>query len=202
MLYEIETRVYFESQEEAFNTLPFLHDCLKKKTEFETKMYGIELFNSGKILRVSEVKDNNTTKVYLGYKEPDIGKIYNIRNEIDEDITNGINDSFILESLRGMKRTVNSRNIYQILNTLGHQQFMSLIGTNSTGHYEKHQTDLKLLSCATLKYPLLLEIEKSAETLDEAHRKELELTNFITEYQLEKRVIKEEPPSLLRITTK
>jgi len=40
MLYEIETRVHFNSQEEAFNTLPFLYECLKKKTEFETRMYG------------------------------------------------------------------------------------------------------------------------------------------------------------------
>ena len=47
MLYEIETRAYFNSQEEAFNTLPFLYDCLNKKVEFETRMYGVELFNSG-----------------------------------------------------------------------------------------------------------------------------------------------------------
>lgn len=196
MLYEIETRVYFNSQEEAFNTLPFLYDCLKKKVEFETRMYGVELFNSGKILRVSDVKDNNTTKVYLGYKERDIGKIYNIRNEIDEEITYGINDSFILEFLGRMKKTVNSRNIYQILNSLGHQQFMSLIGTNITGHYKKLQIDFKLMNCSSLKYPILLEIEKSAETLDEAFRQELKLTDFIHEYKLERRVVKEEPPSL------
>lgn len=85
MLYEIETRVYFSSQEEAFNTLPFLTDCLKRKIEFETRMYGIELFNSGKILRVSYIKHDNASEVYLGYKEPDIGKIYNIRNEIDKE---------------------------------------------------------------------------------------------------------------------
>ena len=48
-----------------------------------------------------------------------------------------------------------------------------------------------------LKYPLLLEIEKSAETLEEAFRQELELKNFITEYKLEDRIVKEEPPVLL-----
>ncbi|HZK84453.1 MAG TPA: hypothetical protein VFC58_07230 [Desulfosporosinus sp.] len=78
MLYEIETRVYFDSQEEAFNTLPFLQDCLNEETEWETRMHGIELFNSGKILRVSDVKDDTTTRVYLGYKERNIGKLYNI----------------------------------------------------------------------------------------------------------------------------
>ena len=198
MLYEIETRVYFNSQEEAFNTLPFLHDCLKKQTEFETRMYGIKLFNSGKILRVSDVKDNNTTKVYLGYKEPDIGKIFNIRNEIDEEITYGITESFILQSIEGIKKAVNIRNINQLLESLGHKQFMSLTGTNITGYYEKLQIDLKLMKCSILKYPLILEIEKSAENLEEAFRQELELKNFITEYKLESRIVKEEPPTLLR----
>ena len=196
MLYEIETRVYFNSQEEAFNALPFLYDCLKKKADFETRMYGIELFNSGKILRVSDVKENNSTKVYLGYKEPDVGKIFNIRNEIDEEITCGINESFILQLIGGSKNAVDSRNIKQLLDSLGHQQFMSLIGTNITGRFEK--LDFKLMNCSSLKYPLLLEIEKSAKTLDEAFRQEFELTNFITEYKLARRVIKEEPPSLLR----
>ncbi|MBU5677078.1 hypothetical protein KQI88_11715 [Alkaliphilus sp. MSJ-5] len=114
MLYEIETRVYFNSEDEVFNTLPFLHKCLKKKTEFETKMYDLELFNSGKILRVSNVKDNNTIRSYLGYKESDIGNIFNIfniRNEIDEEITYGINESFILNLIKGIKKEVNAREI-------------------------------------------------------------------------------------------
>ncbi|MCR2044042.1 hypothetical protein [Anaerosalibacter massiliensis] len=198
MLYEIETRVYFSSQEEAFNTLPFLHECLKKKTEFETRMYGIELFNSGKILRVSQVKDNKKLRTYLGYKEPDIGKIFNIRNEIDEEITYGINESFILKFIQGIKKEVNTGNINKLLESLGYKQFMSLTGTNITGYYEKFQIDLKLMKCSTLKYPLLLEIEKSAEVVEEAFCKELELKNFISEYKLESRIVKEEPPILLR----
>ena len=198
MLYEIETRVYFNSEDEVFNTLPFLHKCLKKKTEFGTKMYDLELFNSGKILRVSNVKDNNTIRSYLGYKESDIGNIFNIRNEIDEEITYGINESFILNLIKGIKKEVNARNINGLLESLGHEQFMSLSGTNITGHHEKLQIDFKLMKCSILKYPLLLEIEKSAETIEEALRQELVLEDFITKYKLESRIIKEEPPTLLR----
>ena len=198
MLYEIETRVYFNSQEEAFSTLPFLQECLKDETEFETRMYGIELFNSDKILRVSDVKDNNTTRVYLGYKEPDRGKIFNIRNEIDEEITDEINESFIIQAIKGIKNVVNISNINQLLESLGHKQFVALTGTNIKGFNEKFHIDLKLMKCSSLKYPLLLEIEKSAETLKDAYRQELALRDFITEYKLESRIVKEEPPSLLR----
>ena len=160
-LYEIETRVYFNSQEEVFNTLPLLNDCLKKKIEFETRMYGVELFNSGKILRVSYIKHDNATEVYLGYKEPDIGRIYNIRNEIDEEITWGINESYILHTIGGMKKAVNIGNVNQLLNSLGHQQFMSVIGENIIGRDEKLQIDFKFMKCSSLQYPFLLEIEKS-----------------------------------------
>jgi len=199
MLYETETRVYFNSQDEAFKALPFLNECLKKKIEFHTRMYGIELFNSGKILRVSDVRNSNMTKTYLGYKEPDIGRLFNIRNEIDEEITYEIEESFILQTIEGIKKVVNVGNISQILESIGHRQFMSLSGTNITGRHQKLQIDFKLMKCSTLKYPLLLEIEKSAETIEEAFHQELELMNFITEYKLEDRVVKEEPPALLRI---
>jgi hypothetical protein len=74
---------------------------------------------------------------------------------------------------------------------------MSFTGRNLTGHHEKLQLDLKLLSCPVLRYPLMLEIEKSAETLEEAFRKELELKDFLTEYKLADRALKEEPPTLL-----
>ena len=198
MLYEIETRVHFNSQEEAFNTLPFLYECLKKKTEFETRMYGIELFNSGKILRVSDIKDDKTTRVFLGYKEPDIGRIFNIRNEIDEEITYGTYESFILQSIEGIKVDVNISNVSKLLESLGHKQFMLLTGTNKTGYYEKLHIDLKLMKCSVLKYPLLLELEKSAEGLEEAFHQELELKDFIAKYKLESRIVKEEPPTLLK----
>jgi len=199
MKYEIETRVYFDSQEEAFKTLPFLNKCLRKKTEFKTSMYGMDLFNSGNILRVSEVTDQFTKKIYLGYKEIDIGRIYNIRNEIDEEINDELNESTILQAIEGLKQKINIKNLYQLLESFGYQQFMVLSGTNLTGHLEEFQIDLKLMQCSSLKYPLLLEIEKSAETIEGAFNQELNLKKFITEHHLESQIIKEEPPYLLNV---
>jgi len=198
MMYEIETRVYFDSQEEAFDTLPFLQECLKNKIEWKTRMYGAELFNLGKILRVSDFEHNGMKRAYLSYKEQDIGEIFNIRKEIDEEITLGISDSYILRLIDGAEQEISMENISQILESLGHKQFMILKGTNLTGCYEKSQIDLKFMECTILKYPLLLEIEKSAEALEEALKKELELKNFIAEYKLENRVVRKEPPALIK----
>lgn len=198
MVYEVETRIYFNNQEEVFKKLSFLHECLKRKIEFETRMYNIDLFNSGRILRVSDVKHNDMVKTYLGYKEPDVGKFFNIRNEIDEEITNEINNSFILKFIKGIDKNVNAKNINDLLASLGYKQFMSLTGTNITGYYEKLQIDFKLMKCSKLKYPLLLEIEKSAETLEEAFSQELQIKNFIIEYNLQDRIVRKEPPYLLK----
>lgn len=74
---------------------------------------------------------------------------------------------------------------------------MSFTGNNLTGHYDKYQLDLKLLHCPILRYPLLLEIEKSAKTLEEAFIKEQQLKDFLTEYKLQDRALKEEPTTLL-----
>lgn len=196
-LYEVETRVYFNSPEEAYNLLPFLKECLVKKSEWETSMYGLELFKSDNILRTSSTRVDGETRYYLGYKEEDLGRFYNIRKELDEEITSGINDSYILELLKGSRQEVTRDNAGQVLESLGHKKFMSFTGNNLTGHYEKLQLDLKLLHCSILRYPLLLEIEKSAETLEEAFNKEQELQDFLTDYKLQDRALKEEPTTLL-----
>ena len=197
MLYEVETRVYFNSKEEAFNSLPFLKECLKNKVEWETSMYGMEFYNSGKLLRISNIKTNGIEKAFWGYKEEDLGKFYNIRKELDEEITSGLNDSYILELINGTDREVTRENAHQVFEFSGYKKFMSFTGRNLTGRHEKLQLDLKLLYCPILRYSLMLEIEKSAETLEEAYKKELELKDFIAEYKLESRALKEEPTSLL-----
>lgn len=196
-LYEVETRVYFNSEKEAFELLPFLKECLKTKIEWETSMYGLEIYKSGKLLRTSEVTINGNTRAYWGYKEDDLGKFYNIRKELDEEITHGIKNSYILELINGKVEEVNRVTAEQILESLGHKKFMSFTGRNLTGRHEELQLDLKLLSCPILRYPLLLEIEKSAETLEEAYSKELELKDFLSLYKLENRALKEEPTALL-----
>jgi hypothetical protein len=196
-LYEVETRVYFNSPEEAFNALPFLRECLHNKAEWQTSMYGIDLYNSGKLLRSANVKVNDITRSYWGYKEEDIGKFYNIRKELDEEITSGISDSYILQLINGTEQEVTRANVHQLLESLGYKEFMSFTGRNLTGRYEKLQLELKLLSCSVLRYPLMLEIEKTAKTLEEAYRKEQELKDFLIEYKLESRALKEEPTTLL-----
>lgn len=196
-LYEVETRVYFHNPEEAFNTLPFLKECLTNRAEWETSMYGIELYNSGKLLRTSSTRVNGITKYYLGYKEEDLGNFYNIRKELDEDITTGLNNSYILQLINGSPQKVTRENAGQILESLGYDKFMSFTGNNLTGRFEKLELDLKLLYCEILRHPLLLEIEKSAETLEEAFIKEQELKDFLTEYNLQNRALKEEPSTLL-----
>lgn len=201
-LYEVETRIYFNSQEEAFEMLPFLRECLTRKVEWKTIMYGLEFYKSGKLLRTSEVTFNGSTRAYWGYKEEDLGKFYNIRKELDEEITHGIKDSYILELINGKEEEVNRGNVEQILESLGHKKFMSFTGMNLTGRHEKLQIDLKLLFCPILRYPLLLEIEKSAETLEEAYIKELELRDFLFQYKLDNRALKEEPTTLLYETLK
>lgn len=196
-LYEVETRVYFNSQEEAFSSIPFLKDCLINRVEWETSMYGIELYKAGRILRTSSTRVNGTTRFYIGYKEEDLGKFYNIRKELDEEITLGIDDSYILHLLNGEKQELTRENASQIFESLGYGEFMSFTGNNLTGCYDKMQLELKLLSCPILRYPLLLEIEKSAETLEEAYIKEQELKDFLIEYKLLDRALKEEPTALL-----
>lgn len=196
-LYEVETRVYFNSPEEAYSALPFLKQCLQNKAEWETSMYGIELFRSGKLLRTAAIKVNDVTRAYWGYKEEDLGRFYNIRKELDEEITSGINDSYILQLINGKEQVITGDNAAGVLEGLGYKRFMSFTGKNLTGHYEKFQLDLKLLSCPVLRYPLMLELEKNAETLEEAYLKELELRNFLQEYQLENKALKLEPTTLL-----
>lgn len=196
-LYEVETRVYFNSPEEAFNFLPFLKECLINKAKWETTMYGFELYNSGRILRTSRAMVNGITRYFIGYKEEDLGKLYNIRKELDEEITSGLSDSYILELLNGVAQEVTKENVSHLFESLGYEKLMSFTGNNLTGRYEESDLELKLLSCPILRYPLLLEIEKSAETLQEAFIKEQELKDFLIEYKLQDRALKEEPTALL-----
>ena len=124
MAYEVETRVYFNSYNECFTVLPWIKNLLHSKIYFKTSMYGKELFDLGKILRVSKSNGKDINKVVLGYKEKDL------ENE--------------------------------------------------------------------LKYPLLLEIEKLANNIEEAIELEGVLKKFIDKYNLNNRVIKAEPLYLLK----
>lgn len=195
--YEVETRFYFNSEEEVFEKLPFLKEVFKRKVTWETKTLGLEVFKEGKLLRFSEVFEKGERRIYLGYKDRDQGRVCNIRSEVDEDITLGVHRSFVLESVHGESRAVDALNAMEIFEALGYKEFMTFEGKSLLGKYEKEDLAVKLMYCDTLKYPLLLEIEKTAASLEEAFEKEKELEAFVEEYNLKDRMLREEPPTLL-----
>jgi hypothetical protein len=196
-IYEVEFRCHFKDDSEAFRALPFLQPSLTRRTEWVTYFYGLELFRSGRLLRIAEVTFNHKTDYYLGWKGPDTGRFANIRQEIDEDITTGIVDSAILDILGGRPSLAGRGEIIQEMERLGHHRFMSFEGTNITGHYEPLKLSLKMMPCAVLKWPLMVEIEKSAATEAEAIQCEKDLYDLCCQYKLQERVVREEPPTLL-----
>ncbi|MFZ5966963.1 MAG: hypothetical protein ACOYVK_07285 [Bacillota bacterium] len=197
IIYEVETRFYFKDKEEAYTALPFLDSCLDIEVEWETFHYGIDLYKKDIILRINDAKSNNQRIITLGYKEPDLGEVVNIRKEYNEEITNGIEGSRILHIL-GRKKSVNSpAEVKEELKRLGHHEFMYFTGRNLAGEYKPLDLHLKLMYCKALAYPLLLEIEKEARTIEEAATRENEILDFIKKYNLEGRMVKKEPPTLL-----
>lgn len=197
MVYEVETRVYFNDYNECFNILPWIKDILTKKVEFKTIMYGSELFDAGYILRISKINVEGIGKVILGYKEKDCGQGFNIRKEVEEELFNDKVVSKILEEFYDVTKYVDIHNIDSTLVQLGYESFIVLTGINLVGIYEELDIELKLMKCNELKYPILLEIEKTAKTIEEAMKLEQDLNIFITKYNLHNRVVKLEPPYLL-----
>jgi len=196
-IYEIETRLWFSSQDELLNKVSFFEPCLTHKERWITTFYGLELFKSGKLLRIAEINSMQKTRFFLGWKGMDIGNFANIREELQEEITKGISKSTILTHFRG-KHSVESREGVALeLSRLGHNPFMDYAGENVIGFYQPLGLHVKIMSCPALKYPLLLEIEKTARTKEDSLAAEIELQNFINAYDLQQRVVKNEPPSLL-----
>lgn len=196
-IYEVETRVYFKTFEEAFDKLPFLKNDLSKKIDWTTHTYGWELFKNDILLRFSEVVNNGTKKYYLGHKEKDLGNFCNIRAEIDEEITEETKVSTTLKALTGKDISVNIHNVNSILSDLNYEKFMSFSGDNLTGWNEEFKIALKLMHCEILEFPVLLELEMSASSYDEALKVEEELKSILEKLDLMDRVVRKEPPTLL-----
>lgn len=197
LTYEVETRVYFNSDEEAFSKLPFLKDSLTNKMEWVTYTYSPKLFKDGSLLRASKVYKDGNMKAYLGYKEPDTGSFCNIRVELDEDITEGAMDSTVLKAIGGKAALINSDNMDEVLASLGHEKFMTFKGHNLTGYNAEYNIALKLMYCDILQYPILLEIEKSAGSTEEALKAEGEIRELVEHFGIKDRVVRKEPPTLL-----
>jgi hypothetical protein len=198
-IYEVETRFYFSNPDEVWDTLPIFQHCMNQEIEWHTVHYGPTLFQFDQILRINLVICRGKSRSLLGWKEPDQGKSVNIRVEMEEEITNGIQKSNILTRLGGQRNLNSPEAVASELARLGHPQFMAFSGKNLTGIYEPQGFHLKLMltSDPPLRYPLLFEVEKPAKSLEEAAVFEKEILEFVHRYQLENRVVREEPPALL-----
>jgi hypothetical protein len=195
--YEVEIRCHFDSAADAYKTIPFLHSCLRHEMIWSSSIYGLEFFKAGKLLRMSKTTVDGKTQYYLGWKGSDSGTFANTREEIDEVITDGIIDSEILKKLGTQNRTLSRKEIGAELKLLGYDKFMSFRGYDLFGDYQPLDVSMKLLNCRSLKWPILLEIEKAAKTREDALIKEAELRDFCDRYSLHDRLVKEEPPTLL-----
>ena len=195
--YEVEIRCHFDSVEEAYNKIPFLRACLKHEMVWASGIYGKEFFKAGKLLRMSKTTVDGRTEYYMGWKGEDTGTFANIREEIDEVITDGVTDSRIMEKLGSQNRTLPRNKISAELKKLGHRRFISWRGIDLFGEYKPLGVSMKLMTCRTLKWPVLVEIEKSAYTKEDALLNENELRAFCDRFGLHDRLVREEPPTLL-----
>ena len=195
---EVETRFHFKNVNEAYEMIPFLKESLSSTNHWETHHFGLELFEKDQILRVGKnIRNNNEPQFYLGWKGPDHGKLVNIREEIDEEITSGIKDSAILALLGGTSSLATAESVTDEINRLDYHLFMSFSGHNKLGYYEPDGLHLKLMQCPILEWPILVEIEKTAQDLDEAFKLEGEILEITGKLQLKDRLVRKEPPTLL-----
>lgn len=198
--FEVEVRCHFDSRDEAYKVLPFVRSCLQREVSWVNRFYGLTLFKSGQLLRVSEVVHRGEDRRYLGWKGPDIGRFANIRLEIDEEFTTGIVNSAVLKRLGGKEGIGTPEAMIRELEQLGHRQFMSFQGNNFDGYDDQFGVKVKLMACPVLKWPFLVELEKTADTEEEATRCEIQLLELSQRFQLQSRLVREEPPSLFYAT--
>ena len=196
-IYEVESRFQFENEEEIFKKLPFIRDSLKTDLKWESIHYGHRLFKEDIVLRMSTVDYASSNMQSISYKEADLGEKINVRREYSELINSEMLQSKIINILGGDSSVHNWSGINEELLKLGHKQFMSFKGESRVGHYGPLNLDIKIMHCSTLKYPLLLELEKAASDIEDAKIKSRELWELIEEYELKDKMIIKEPPTLL-----
>ena len=131
--YEVEIRFRFQNHQEVYRVLPFLRSILQHDGEWETTIYGQDLFKSGELLRLSKVVLDEKIRWFFAWKGPDLGEFANIRQEIGEEVTNGVIESQILQFLKGKKEIRSPQALDLELDLLGDERFMSFTGNNYVG---------------------------------------------------------------------
>ncbi len=195
--YEVEFRCRFASDEEAYATIPFLRESLFRSVGWTDAYYGPEVFERGEVLRFSSTIVRSEVRFFLGWKGVDLGSFANLRQELAEEVTTGIEQSEILALFAGQSGPYPREEIVPALEGTGHNYFMSYAGESALGHYEPLAVNLKLMRCEAIRWPLLVEFEKLAQTEDEAHRFESDLLDICHTYDLSDRLVDEEPGTLL-----
>jgi len=195
--YEVETRCHFAGRDEVYQSLPFFRKSIYGEAIWNSGIYGLSLFKSGELLRVGEVHVGSETRIFLRWKGQDTGTFANIRIEIGDEITKGVRDSLVLRQLGGRSGFLTVQQVIEELDRLGHHRFMGFEGHDWYGKYEPLDIEIKMMHCPVLKWPLLVEFEKTAGTMEEARRWEIELGSFTHQFDLEDRLIHDEPPTLL-----
>jgi hypothetical protein len=199
--FEIEFRCRFESEEEAFAVLPFLRPSLRREVGWTDTYYGLDIFRRGEVLRLASVVFAGDTRYFLGWKGPDAGSFANLRQELNEEVPEGITGSAILAAFAGRDDRVERDQIGPALEAAGHTRFMSYAGRSLTGRDERLALNTKVMHCEILRWPLLVELEKLAPSESEARRYEQDLLALCREYWLDDRLVPEEPGTLLYETT-
>jgi hypothetical protein len=195
--FEVEIRCHFDNVDKVYRSLPFVRRSLQHEMAWSTRIYGLALFKSGYLLRASEVSDLNGIRHYLGWKGTDIGRFANIRHEISEECTHGITNSAIMKVLGGNDGSLTHEAAIREYERLGHREFMSFQGYDAFGYDKTLGIHIKLMFCQTLKWPLLVELEKTALTEAAARRCEEELRQLSLELHLKDYLVRDEPPTLL-----
>jgi adenylate cyclase class IV len=195
--YEVEIRCRFREAGEAYQILPFLKASLDREIEWSTRHYGLELFRAGQLLRMSEVTRDGRLGHFLGWKGEDTGTTANIREEIEEEITEGNNHSGVMQKIGGNPDIPTPEAARRELERLGHREFTAFHGHNLLGYDRKLGIATKLMNCPDLSVPCLVELEKTAATPEETLQRQAELIEIVRKFNLEKRLVREEPPTLL-----
>jgi len=196
-VFEVETRFSFKDREEAFRAVPFLEENLSGRMDWSSAFYGIDIFRSGRLLRKSEVTVDGRTMHFICWKGEDFGGLINIRPEITEEVTAGIVGSGVMTVLGGPADLEGPDRAVREMERLGHESFMSFAGTDFFGYFEPLDIYLKLMICPYLDNPILVEIEKIAETEQDAARFEADIIRICEGLGLRDRLIREEPPAML-----